>query len=96
MRKLTVSVLVALLAGTSIAEARPSTLDMNCGTAAATVARAGAVVLTTGPHTYDRFVATASFCLLGETAEPAIAPTTDSPQCQVGYVCKRRRTGSDE
>ena len=79
---------VLLLAATSFAGARPNTTTMSCGEAAATVARAGAIVLTTGEHTYDRFVAATTFCLGGETTEPGIAPTLDSERCQVGYVCR--------
>ncbi len=90
MRKLTLITLAALLASGSVAEARPNTLTMSCGQAAATVARAGAIVLSTGQFTYDRFVATRAFCLPTETTEPGIAPTIDSPQCQVGYVCRQR------
>ena len=74
----------------STADARPNTTTMNCGQAAATVARAGAIVLSTGDHTYDRFVATSGFCLPGEITEPGIAPTLDSPACQVGYICRQR------
>jgi hypothetical protein len=63
---------------------------MSCGQAAATVARAGAIVLSTGEHTYERFVATNAFCLPGEITEAGIAPTLDSPSCQVGYICRTR------
>ncbi len=62
---------------------------MSCGQAAATVARAGAIVLSTGEFTYDRFVATGAYCLPGEITEPGIASTLDSAQCQVGYVCRQ-------
>lgn len=82
--------LAATLAGASLAEARPNTTTMGCGQAAATVARAGAIVLSTGEHTYDRFVATGAFCLPGEITEAGVAPTLDSPACQVGYVCRTR------
>ena len=84
------------LAFVSTAYARPNTTTMGCGQAAATVARAGAIVLSTGDHTYDRFVATSAFCLPGEVTEPGIAPTLDSPACQVGYVCRERERFSDD
>ena len=87
--------LVALFATTSVAEARPNTTTMSCGEAAATVARAGAIVLTTGEHTYERFVAANTFCLGGEIAEPGIAPAADSERCQVGYVCRAADSPSD-
>ncbi len=90
MSRLLLSVFVAALAGASTAEARPSTTTMSCAQAAATVAKAGAIVLTTGQFTYERFVATSAFCLPGEITEAGIAPTTDNPQCDLGYTCRQR------
>lgn len=95
MSRLVLSVLVATLATTSISEARPNTANMSCGEAAATVARAGAIVLSTGVNTYDRFVATNAFCLPGENTEPGVAPTIDARLCQVGYVCRQRERFDD-
>ena len=89
MSRLVLSIIAATLAGTSVSEARPLTTTMSCGQAAATVARAGAIVLSTGEFTYERFVATGGFCLPGEITEAGIAPTLDSRSCQVGYVCRQ-------
>src|SRR3712207_8809967 len=61
----------------SLAEARPSTLAMTCREAAALVAQSGAIVLSTGKHTYDRFVANAGFCPHDDWADSAWAPTRD-------------------
>lgn len=91
MRSTLTVLLTVLLAGTSMAQSRPSTLTMTCGQAAATVATYGAVVMTTGQHTFDRFVAHQGFCLPGEVADRATAPTLDSPNCAVGYTCEQRR-----
>ena len=90
MQRLALS-LLALAAGVTIAESRPNTTQMSCAEAAATVARAGAIVLSTGEHTYERYVATNAFCLPGESTEPAFAPTLDTPSCTVGYVCRQRQ-----
>jgi hypothetical protein len=81
---------LVLVLAASTSAARQSTTTMTCGQAAATVAKAGAIVLTTGPNTYERFVATSDKCLEGELTEPATAPTTDSEACPVGYICKQR------
>jgi hypothetical protein len=91
MRRLVLSTLAVLLASASIAEARPNTLTMSCGQAAATVARAGAIVLSTGVNTYDRFVAHNGYCLPGEEVQRATAPTLDNPFCTLGYTCRERR-----
>ena len=63
---------------------------MSCAEAAATVARAGAITLSTGANTYQRFVADIHFCMPRQTTQPGIAPTRDSRACQVGYVCTRQ------
>lgn len=91
MRKSLPTAFAVLLAGTSIAAARPSTLDMTCAEAAATVASLGAVVLSTGTYTYERFVAHDGFCLPGEYAKPASAPTLDTDFCGLGYTCEQRQ-----
>jgi len=89
MRRLASFVVIAVAANASVAEAaRLSTLGMSCAQAAATVASAGAIVLSTGQHTYDRFVAHTGFCLHNEVARPVVAPTADSPYCSIGYRCE--------
>jgi hypothetical protein len=67
---------------------RPSTLGMSCGEARAIVATHGAIVLSTGPHLYNRYVARPGFCNLGNWAERANVPTADVKQCQLGYICQ--------
>ena len=89
MSRLVLSVLVATLATTSVAGARPNTANMSCDEAVATVVRSGAIVLSTGVKTYDRFVATNLFCMSGETTEPGFAPTLDARLCQVGFICRQ-------
>jgi hypothetical protein len=79
---------VSFLLAVSVAEARPSTLDMSCNQAQELVASRGAVVLSTGRYTFNRFVASHAYCLFGEHAERASAPTRDRRSCPLGYVCK--------
>lgn len=75
-------------AGQGWAQDRPATPALSCAQAAALVTRSGAIVLTTGPVTYARFVRDASFCPLPETTKPSFEATRDNPQCFVGYVCR--------
>ena len=72
----------------AMAQTRPSSVNMSCRQAAGLVASRGAIVLGTGGHTYDRFVADRRFCLRTEVTEPAWVPARDNPQCLVGYRCK--------
>ena len=61
---------------------------MSCAQAQDLVASRGAITLSTGEHTYARYAATAEFCSLGEYAYRRSAPTRDTPNCPLGYVCK--------
>ncbi len=72
----------------AIAQPRPSTVDLRCAHATAIVAARGAVVLSTGGSTYDRFVSDSRFCTFAQTTVPAWVPAADTPQCFVGYRCK--------
>lgn len=67
---------------------RPDLRRMSCAQAQSLVARHGAVVMTTGRHTYQRFVAGPPFCDHWEMVRPAVQQTRDAPRCLVGYVCE--------
>ena len=74
----------------ALAQSRPLTLRMSCNGARQLVAARGAIVLNTGPTTYDRYVAGNGQCALGEVIDPAWVPTADNPQCPIGYRCVSR------
>lgn len=82
--------LLLLAATASAADARQSTLNLSCNQAATVVASAGAIVLSTGRHTYERFVSRPGYCEIGMWADRAWAPTRDTRSCQLGYVCRHR------
>ena len=63
---------------------------MTCDQARRTVASQGAVVMSTGRFTFERFVAHWGFCNFDEYADLTAAPTRDAPRCPVGYVCRYR------
>lgn len=73
------------------AQARPSTLGMSCGEAQSIVRQSGAIVLSTGGNTFDRFVASRQFCGPDEEQIATWAPTADTPQCLVGSRCEPHR-----
>jgi hypothetical protein len=75
----------------TIAFARPSTQSMSCREAQALLASKGAVVMTTGPHTYERFLVDDNYRMIAEYADAASAPTKDVRSCPLGFTCK---TGS--
>lgn len=81
--------LTALALTCATAQARPDTRSMSCAQAQAFIQQNGAVVMSTGPYTYSRFVADRRYCPHYEILKPNYGPTRDNPQCPVGYRCER-------
>ncbi len=86
---------LALAAATTSASAQvgPPTSQRTCGANRKLVMREGAVVLDTSPTTYARFVRSGAECLVDQFPEPAWVPSSNNPQCFIGYRCK---DGSDD
>jgi hypothetical protein len=95
MPRLLLTLALSMLACAAMA-ARPSTLDMTCNQARNFVASHGAVVMSTGPFTFERFVAHAGHCMWDEYAARVWAPTRDASQCRVGYACRYRPSEDDD
>lgn len=75
-------------AGAAFAQSRPYSPRMSCDALAELVARRGAVVISTSPTTYDRFVRNRGFCQPTEVVEPRWVRAADTRACFVGYSCK--------
>ncbi|HEV2571857.1 hypothetical protein [Methylocella sp. CPCC 101449] len=73
--------------GVAMAQGRPLSTAMTCAQAAGIVNARGAVVMSTGPYTYDRYVQHRGFCTPTETTKPDFVPTRDNPTCFIGYRC---------
>ncbi len=87
---LSMILLAALSVPAAAQQPRPSVDRMTCAQAAGLVAASGAIVLSTGPYTYNRFVAHVGHCLRGEMIEPTWVTTRDAPQCYIGFICRER------
>ncbi len=70
-----------------IVEARINTNSLTCHQAQSLVRSRGAIVLSTGRYTYDRFVVNRAFCFAGEYTKKAYVPTRDRRSCPIGYIC---------
>jgi hypothetical protein len=81
---------LALLAtlGGAVAQERPYAPRLACQQVAALVAQHGAIVISTGPITYERVVKDESFCPVEETTAPFWTPSADNQQCFAGYRCR--------
>jgi hypothetical protein len=88
MKAVFVSLALAGLATSSMAQPVATTLNMTCEQARQLVASEGAVVLHTSPTTYDRYVRDRSFCERSSMVRPAWIRTADTAQCPIGGVCR--------
>lgn len=91
MKVFALSALIVPLSTGTLAQENLLTPTMSCRQASALVSGQGAVVLKTGPYTYDRYVTGRQFCQIGERARPAWVPTADVQQCFVGNRCMSDR-----
>lgn len=69
--------------GASAQEGMPNTRTMSCADVQALVAKRGAVMLATGPNTYDRYVRDNSYCSYPDQVNPEWVPTLNG-SCNVG------------
>jgi hypothetical protein len=88
MKRVLASLILASLSTGATAQSAATTLAMTCQQARQIVASQGAVVLRTGPTTYDRYVRDSSFCGRSLTADPAWVRSADTAQCPIGGICR--------
>ncbi|MCG7391392.1 hypothetical protein MHY87_00535 [Microvirga sp. ACRRW] len=86
MKRIALAVAFLACASGVQAQQRPSTLNMVCGQTQQLILSRGAIVLSTGTYTYDRYVRDDSFCERNEMTEVVTVPTRDTPRCPV-YRC---------
>ena len=91
MRIIPLALVMLSLAPSATALAqRQSTRTMTCAAARNLVVTRGAIVLSTGPDLYDRYVSNQGACAAGQIERPSFAPTLDNPACALGSVCVTR------
>jgi len=84
----TTALALAGLCLATAAQARPDLRTMTCAQAQNLVRQHGAVVFTTGQHTYSMFVSNISYCDRNQVLFVQYGPTRDTPRCPVAYECK--------
>lgn len=81
-------IMAVLMTGAAEAQSRRSDVrQMSCDEARSLVEQAGGIVLTTGQHTYDRYVSARMYCPMGLDIKDAWVATRDSDACRIGYTC---------
>ena len=88
IRGMLISLSLALAATAATAQVGPPTSQRPCAANRQLVLKDGAVVLDTGPYAYSRFVKSGAECMVDEFPEPAWVPSSNNPQCFIGYRCK--------
>lgn len=73
------------------AQRRPDTLTMTCQQVGQLVQSRGAIILGTGPHIFDRYVADGRFCSINEVAASSPLRTRDNPACRAANRCIPKR-----
>lgn len=87
MRKVVTAGLIScMLMPAAFAQGRPDSRSLDCGEVQSLIDARGAVVLTTGQFTYDRYVASRQFCSHPYVPVFASVPTRDRQECPV-YRC---------
>lgn len=75
-----------LAAVPAVAQHRVDARQLDCDSIRALIAERGAVVLTTGQFTYDRYVVDGRYCFSPDVARFSTIPSADTDQCPV-YRC---------
>ncbi len=97
-RVLTAGTLTAVLIFLHLAgaaQARPDARKMTCDQAQSLVLQHGAIVISTGQYTYQRFVSSRRYCDYWEWTRSAWTATRDNPKCRIGYICEARPDDDD-
>lgn len=76
------------LSTAAIAQGRPDSRQMSCGQVQSLIEQRGAVVLTTGQHTYDRYVSYRGSCSWPSVPTRTTIKAADTDRCPV-YNCER-------
>ena len=87
-RLATVTLMLGSIFLSTAAEARPDLRQMSCRQAQNLVLQHGAVVFTTGRHTYSMFVSNRSWCDFNQVLFVQYGPTRDNRRCPVAYECR--------
>jgi hypothetical protein len=79
---------LAIAATASASLARPDARTMTCHQTQALIEQRGAITISTGRHTYERFIAYDGYCYHPEVRHITYISTKDTDQCPV-FHCEQ-------
>jgi hypothetical protein len=88
VKKIILAIALSGFTSSVFAQSRPDSAQLPCATVAGIVQREGAVIVGTGPYTYDRYVRDESVCYANQILKPAWVLSRDQAQCFIGYTCR--------
>jgi hypothetical protein len=86
-RLATAAALGIALTTTAVAQGRPDSRTMSCGQVQSLIVQRGAVVLTTGQYTYDRYISGRGYCSWPNVPTRTSIAAADTNRCPV-YNCQ--------
>ncbi|MCP8940858.1 hypothetical protein NK718_20215 [Alsobacter sp. SYSU M60028] len=86
MSRAILAAILTLAAAPALAQSRPDTLTMTCAQTQALVKSKGSIVLGSGQFFYDLYVASVTYCPIGEVTRVMFVKTKDQPACPLS-VC---------
>lgn len=95
MKIITVAAIMVSIGGSIFASTQAHAQRINsqaysCGQLISLVRSSGAVLLSTGRYTYDKYVANHAYCAINQELKRAYVPSADQRRCKVGYICKEK------
>lgn len=76
--------MMTIMSGTADAQTRRvNALSLTCDQARSMISQQGAVIMSTGRNTFDRYVSNRSYCQVNEVAKSDFIPTKDNAKCPV-------------
>ena len=88
---LVAGLVVGLMTAGEAAAQRADTRSLTCRAAQDLIQQSGAVTLSTGANTFDRFVANSRACGIQGRATNTFVSTSDNPNCRL-QTCRSRRS----
>ena len=75
------------------AQARIDSRSVSCNDLQGRLKQSGALIVSSGPNIYDRYVFDGQFCSVTQIASPSFVATRDAASCLI-YRCRDRTAGS--
>lgn len=95
IRRMVFAACCLVMAASPALAQRVDSRSLSCAAAQDLVRQRGSVVLSTSTFLFYRYVSDRSYCDRSQVLRAAAAPTSDNPNCNVGFRCAGRPNSSN-